>query len=82
MAERDITSLLKICPEIVIGKYLAVTSIESGPLRLSEEEKLQGWWTSETGRVFQATSLESARVSGRLEGGLQSADCVHSRAAQ
>lgn len=82
MAERDITSLLRICPEIVVGKYLAVTSIDSGPLRLSEEEKLQGWWTSETGRVFQATFLESARVSGRLEGGLQSADCVHSRAAQ
>lgn len=56
MAERDITSLLRICPEIVVGKYLAVTSIDSGPLRLTEEERRQGWWTSEAGRFFQGTS--------------------------
>ena len=56
MVDRDITSLLTICPEIVLGKYLAVTRIDSGPLRLTEQEKLEGWWTAEAGRVFQGTS--------------------------
>ena len=31
MVDRDITSVLSICPEVVLGKYLAVTSIDSGP---------------------------------------------------
>lgn len=56
MIDRDITSLLDICPEIVLGKYLAVTRIDGGPLRLTEQEKAQGWWTTEAGRVFQGTS--------------------------
>lgn len=56
MVDRDITSLLSICPEVVVGKYLAVTSIDSGSLRLTEEEKSAGWWTAEAGRVFRGTS--------------------------
>ncbi len=56
MVDRDITSLLSICPEIVLGKYLAVTNIDSGPLRLTEQEKSLGWWTAEAGRFFQGTS--------------------------
>lgn len=53
MVDRDITSLLNICPEIVLGKYLAVTRIDGGSLRLKEQEKAGGWWTAEGGRVFQ-----------------------------
>lgn len=56
MHDRDITSLLSICPEIVLGKYLAVTRIDSGSLRLTEQEKTEGWYTAEGGRVFEGTS--------------------------
>jgi hypothetical protein len=56
MVDRDITSLLSICPEVVLGKYLAVTRIDGGSLRLTEHEKAAGWWTAESGRVFQGTS--------------------------
>lgn len=56
MFDRDITSLLSICPEIVLGKYLAVTRIDSGSLRLTEQEKAEGWWTDEAGKVFEGTS--------------------------
>jgi hypothetical protein len=35
--------LLEICPEIVMGKYVAITSIDSGVLALNEAEKAAGW---------------------------------------
>ena len=56
MVERSITFLLRHCPEVVMDKYLAVTRIDSGPLRLTDREKDEGWWTEDSGRVFQGTS--------------------------
>jgi hypothetical protein len=35
--------LLQVCPEVVLGKYVALTSIDSGPLVLSDNEKAAGW---------------------------------------
>jgi hypothetical protein len=35
--------LLQICPEVVLGKYVAVTSFDSGALTLNEMEKAAGW---------------------------------------
>ena len=35
--------LLQLCPEIVLGKYVAVTSIDSGPLVPNEKETAAGW---------------------------------------
>jgi hypothetical protein len=35
--------LLQLCPEIVLGKYVAVTSIDSGSLELTEEQTGDGW---------------------------------------
>jgi len=35
--------LLQICPEIVLGKHVAVTSFDSGALVLNETEKAAGW---------------------------------------
>lgn len=52
----DISSLLRLCPEVVLGKYLAVTAIDSGPLRLAEQEGLEGWWTADAAKVFSGTS--------------------------
>jgi hypothetical protein len=35
--------LLQICPEVVLGKYVAITSIDSGPLVPSEKQTAAGW---------------------------------------
>jgi len=35
--------LLELCPEIVLGKYVAVTSIDSGQLTPTDKEKAAGW---------------------------------------
>lgn len=35
--------LLRICPDVVLGKYIAITSFDSGPLVLTDEEKGAGW---------------------------------------
>lgn len=35
--------LLQICPEVVLGKYIAITSIDSGPLSPTDEETAAGW---------------------------------------
>jgi|SRR6185369_9746334 hypothetical protein len=39
----DDFDLLELCPEIVLGKYVAVTSIDSGELTPTNEEKAAGW---------------------------------------
>jgi hypothetical protein len=35
--------LVKRCPEIVLGYYIAITAFDSGPLKLSEDEQKRGW---------------------------------------
>jgi len=44
-AEAYSGTLLRLCPEIVVGKYLAVTSVDSGILRLADEDLARGWRT-------------------------------------
>jgi hypothetical protein len=36
-------TLLSVCPEIVLGRFVAVTSYDSGFLRLSERDAAAGW---------------------------------------
>jgi hypothetical protein len=56
MYERDISELMRLCPEVVLGKYLAVTSIDSGALKLTDEEMNAGWRTADEGRFYRAAS--------------------------
>ena len=35
--------LLRRCPELVVGKFVAVTSFDSGPLRLGPRDIAAGW---------------------------------------
>jgi len=35
--------LLRICSDVVLGKYVAITSFDSSPLVLTDEEKAAGW---------------------------------------
>jgi hypothetical protein len=40
---RRLDDVLRCCPEIVLGKYVAVTSIDSGSLNPKNEERAAGW---------------------------------------
>jgi len=35
--------LLQVCPEVVLGKYIAITSLDSGQLVPTDEEMADGW---------------------------------------
>ncbi len=39
----EVDALARLCPNVAIGKYLAVTSFDSGSLTLSEQETRAGW---------------------------------------
>lgn len=39
----DLDTLLQRCPQAVVGKYVAVTSLDSGPMALTDIEKRDGW---------------------------------------
>jgi len=39
----ELGDFLRTCPIALLGKYVAVTSLDSGPLFLSEEGKIAGW---------------------------------------
>jgi len=44
-AKHDLDSLLQLCPEVVLGKHLAVTSLDSSPRLLNDAERSAGWET-------------------------------------
>jgi hypothetical protein len=48
--------LLQICPEIVIGKYVAVTSIDSSELVPTQEELAAGWQSR--GRIAYSPKIQ------------------------
>jgi hypothetical protein len=35
--------VLECCPDVVLGKYVAITSFDSGPLALTEAQRSAGW---------------------------------------
>jgi hypothetical protein len=41
--QRDLQSFLQRCPRVLVGKYIAVTSQDSGPLIVTDEQRLAGW---------------------------------------
>lgn len=43
IGKRDLDALLRRCPQAVVGKYVAVTSLDSGPMALTDAEKRLGW---------------------------------------
>ena len=42
-AQLELDILIRQCPQAVLGKYVAVTSLDSGAMALTDEEKLNGW---------------------------------------
>ena len=43
VATCSLGDLLSVCPEIVLGKFVAVTAFDSAPLVPTEEERANGW---------------------------------------
>lgn len=52
--------VLKCCPGIVLGKHVAVTSLDSGPLRVTELENSDGW--SSHGGIAYSPRIEHANM--------------------
>lgn len=55
--------LLKLCPEIVLGKYVAVTSIDSGQLLPTEKETAAGWQSRS--KIAYSPKVENAEALPR-----------------
>lgn len=49
--------VLQICPEVVLGKYVAITSIDSGPLVPTDKERAAGW--ESRGQIAYSPRVES-----------------------
>jgi hypothetical protein len=64
MFDRNITDFLTHCPKSVLNKHLAITGIDGGTLRLTEQDKSEGWRTSADARVFK-TFPGSDRQDGK-----------------
>jgi hypothetical protein len=51
--------LLELCPEIVLGKYVAITSIDSGQLIPTDKEIAAGWQSR--AKIAYSPKIESAQ---------------------
>jgi hypothetical protein len=56
--QHGLDSLLRRCPQSLLGKYIAVTSQDSGPLTPAEEERRAGWQTRN--EIAYSPSIQSA----------------------
>jgi hypothetical protein len=62
--ELEMISLLRSCPQIVLGKYIAITSVDSGILKVGEEERARGWESrGEVGYSPRVSSIEELPLS-------------------
>ena len=50
--------LLQLCPEVVLGKYVAVTSIDSGVFVPTEQETMAGW--QNRGNIAYSPKIQQA----------------------
>ena len=57
--ELEMIPFLRGCPQVVLGKYIVITSVDSGILRVGEEEKAKGWESrGEVGYSPRISSIE------------------------
>jgi hypothetical protein len=56
-ADHDLDYLLMSCPQIVLARYLAVTSSDSGSLVPNEDEVIAGW--ESRGGIAYSRKIES-----------------------
>lgn len=55
--------LLQVCPDIILGKFVAVTSIDSGTLEPSAEQKAEGWKNRE--KIAYSPKVQSIKTLPR-----------------
>jgi len=68
-AHHDLDTLLGRCPQAVLGKYVAVTSLDSGPMALTDAEERDGWRSrSEIAYSRQIQSAENVRTERLPDG--------------
>ena len=61
----DLSTLIKSCPQSLANKYIAVTSLDSGPKILTDEEKSLGWHSrNEIAYSPQITLSEDGHLKG------------------
>lgn len=50
--------LLQLCQEVVLGKYVAITSIDSGPLVPTDKQTAAGWQSR--GKIAYSPKIQNA----------------------
>ena len=55
--EHRLKEVVALCPQIVLGRYFAVTAVDSGEFRLSEANVSAGWKSA--GRIAYSPLVES-----------------------
>jgi hypothetical protein len=67
--QHELDTLRRRCPQALVGKYVAVTSLDSGPVALTDAETRAGWQSrNEIAYSPQIQSVEDCRTE-RLPGG-------------
>ena len=78
----DLPTLIKSCPEALAGKYIAVTSLDSGPKNLTDEEESLGWRSqndiaSELALPWWKVNSEMIEIYKQLRNPLRQAQITH-----
>jgi|SRR5581483_1112077 len=60
-------TLLRLFPEIVVGRYVAVTCIDGGILRLGESQRATGW-ESRAGIAYSRKIHSAAEITHQVDG--------------
>src|SRR6202021_3754597 len=68
----DLATLLESCPQSLAGKYVAVTSQDSGPMVLTDEEKRLGWHSRN--EIAYSPKIALSKVVGL--GGVTTGNCT------
>lgn len=63
-AQLELDALMRRCPQAVVGRYVAVTSLDSGAMALTDQEKLNGWQSRN--EIAYSPEIKSAE-DGRTE---------------
>jgi hypothetical protein len=67
-SEATLGCLLEVCPGIVIGRYLAITSYDSGALKVSDKDTADGWVSD--GKVAYSPCVGSPLFAVCFSGGV------------
>ncbi len=70
-ADHDLDYLLMSCPQIVLARYLAVTSSDSGSLVPNEDEVIAGWESRGGARLNRSRSCRTTSTMNGIYSSLR-----------